>query len=173
MHWDTTMTLYPHHRLRKQSEDHSSVPKRLHRHALGRLTAVAMVFMTTPLCAATCTLGIQGVSFGNYDFLSSQNLDGVGNVSVTCDVSTSYTIALSPGTGTYALRLLSNGSYQLTYNLYTDAAHTTVWGDGSSGSSIVSGSGTSAGYSAYGSIPAGQNPYAGSYSDAITVTLTF
>lgn len=145
----------------------------LHWRALARLAAAMMAFMAPPLYAVTCTVGTQGVNFGNYDFLSSQNLDGVGNVSVTCDVSASYTMALSQGSGTYASRLLSNGTYHLAYNLYTDASHTTIWGDGSSGTSIVSGSGTTASYSVYGSSPAGQNPYVGSYSDVITVTLAF
>lgn len=149
------------------------MPSSLHRRALARLAIAAMVLVVTPLCAATCSLSTQGVSFGNYDFLSSQNLGAVGNISVTCDVSASYTIALSPGGGTYASRSLSNGSYHLAYNLYTDAAYTTIWGDGSSGTSIISGSGTIGSYSVYGSSPAGQNPYVGSYSDAIIVTLTF
>lgn len=167
------MTLTSHGRLRGRASAPSPMTDRLHWRALGRLAAAAMAFTTPALYAATCTLGTQGVNFGNYDFLSTQNLDGVGNVSVTCDVSASYTMALSPGGGTYASRQLSNGPYHLAYNLYTDAAHTTIWGDGSSGTSIVSGSGTTASYSVYGSSPAGQNPFVGSYSDVITVTLTF
>lgn len=127
-----------------------------------------------PLAAATCGLNVQGVNFGSYDFQSSQNLDSVGHITVTCDVSASYTIALSPGlTGSFASRIMQNGSHQLTYNLYTDPAHVSIWGDGTGGSTTVGGSGTSVDYTVYGSVPAGQNPYVGSYSDAVTVTLTF
>jgi len=142
-------------------------------HARGWWAALLAATITFPLSAATCNLDIQGVSFGNYDFLSSQDLDGVGHVTVTCDVSTSYTIALSQGNGTYAVRLMNSGPHQLAYNLYTDVSHTTVWGDGSSGSTVVNGNGTNVDHAVYGSAAAGQNPYVGSYSDAITVTLTF
>lgn len=138
--------------------------------AFGAATALA----ATPLAAATCGLSVQGVTFGSYDFQSSQNLDSVGHITVTCDVSASFTVALNAGlTGSFTSRTMQNGAHLLSYNLYTDTAHISVWGDGTGGSTTVSGSGTSAGYSVYGSIPAGQNPYAGSYSDTVTVTLSF
>jgi len=141
--------------------------------ALSWLMAMAAALVATSSNAATCTLSTQGVNFGSYDFLSSQNLDGVGHVVVSCDTSTSYTIGLSPGSGSYMARLMTNGPHQLAYNLYTDATQTMVWGDGSSGTAVVDGTGTDVDHTVYGSVPAGQNPYAGSYSDAITVTLTF
>ncbi|MEI7037295.1 spore coat U domain-containing protein [Fulvimonas yonginensis] len=141
-----------------------------------RAWALGVVALTLamPLAAATCGLNVQGISFGNYDFQSSQNLDSVGRITVTCDVSTSYTLALSPGlAGSFASRTMQNGSHRLAYNLYTDPAHVSIWGDGTGGSTTVGGSGTSVDYTVYGSVPAGQNPYVGSYSDAVTVTLTF
>jgi spore coat protein U-like protein len=135
--------------------------------------AAATWLTTSPLIAATCTIDAQGVNFGSYDFQSTQNLDSVGHVGVTCDVDTSYSIALSPGAGSYATRLMQNGPHQLAYNLYTDVIHSTVWGDGSGNSDLINGSGTDADYPVYGSMPAGQNPYVGAYSDVVTVVLTF
>lgn len=140
---------------------------------LAWLPGAAAALAATALHAATCSLNVQPLGFGNYDFQSSQNLDSVGHVIVTCDVSTSFSIALSPGAGTFAARAMQNGTHQLAYNLYTDATQTTVWGDGSGGSAIVNGSGTNVDEVVYGSAPAGQNPYVGIYSDAITVTLSF
>lgn len=142
------------------------------RHRLRMLAWISAV-LAAPAASATCTLSVQGVNFGGYDFMSSQNLDSVGHAIVSCDVSTSFSIALSTGAGSYASRAMQNGAHQLSYNLYTDAAHTMVWGDGTGGSVVVSGSGTSVDEVVYGSAPAGQNPFLGSYSDAITVTLTF
>lgn len=135
------------------------------------LLSLALLF--APVASATCSLNVQGVNFGSYDFMSSQNLDSTGHVTVTCDVSSSFSISLSTGAGTYASRTMQNGAHQLSYNLYTDVAHTMVWGDGTGGSVVVSGSGTNVDEVVYGSAPAGQNPYIGAYSDAITVTLTF
>jgi len=138
------------------------------------LSGVAGLLVTMPLAAATCGLSTQSANFGNYDFQSSQNLDGVGHVTVTCDVATTYTIALSPGVaGTFTSRIMQNGPHQLQYNLYVDLAHASVWGDGTGNSTTVSGSGTNVDHPVYGSIPAGQNPYVGSYSDVITVMLSF
>lgn len=129
--------------------------------------------LAAPLASATCSLNAQGVNFGSYDYMSSQNLDSTGDITVTCDVGSSFSISLSTGAGTYSSRRMQNGTHQLSYNLYTDPAHTMVWGDGTGGSATVSGSGTNVDEVVYGSAPAGQNPYIGAYSDAITVTLTF
>lgn len=145
---------------------------RRRRHGLQAcLPAFALLF--APFASATCSLNVQGVNFGGYDHMSSQNLDSTGHVMVTCDVSSSFSVSLSTGAGTYASRTMQNGTHQLSYNLYSDPAHTMVWGDGTAGSVVVSGSGTSVDEVIYGSAPAGQNPYIGAYSDAITVMLTF
>lgn len=47
------------------------------------------------------------------------------------------------------------------------------WGDGSPGTATVNGSGTTHTFTVYGRIPARQNAVVGSYSDTITVTITF
>jgi spore coat protein U-like protein len=152
----------------------------MHRELLPRsvsLLVFALVSAFFSLATDACTLSAQAVVLGNYDFMSPQPLDGVGHVVVTCDAATSYRISLSPGRGSYAARTLSDGSHDLTYNLYADVNHLTVWGDGSGGSTTVSGSTPGSGASddktVYASAPAGQNPYEGAYSDAIVVTLEF
>jgi spore coat protein U-like protein len=126
-----------------------------------------------PLQAATCGLTVQSLNFGDYDFQTNQDLDSVGHVTVSCDAGTPFTIALSPGGGTFAERNMQNGVHRLAYNLYTDATRTMVWGDGSGGSTVVSDNGTQVDRSVYGRVPAGQKPYIGIYSDTITVTLSF
>jgi spore coat protein U-like protein len=148
-------------------------PHRLHRRLPAMVFGLAAALAVPPSIAATCNLQVQGVSFGSYDFQSSQNLDSVGHVIVSCDASTSYSIALGPGIGSYDTRLMQNGAHQLAYNLYTDIIHSTVWGDGSNGSVSMQGSGTDVDYPVYGSVPAGQNPYVGAYSDTLTVVVTF
>lgn len=126
---------------------------------------------------AACNLTVQAVSLGNYDFMDRQPLDSVGHVIVACDAATSYRVSLSPGNGSYASRVLTSGGHQLVYNLYSDVNHLSVWGDGSGGTSSVSGSTAGSGSGddkiIYASVPAGQNPYVGVYSDAVVVTLEF
>jgi len=140
---------------------------------LACLLGVVWMLAMAPLQAATCSLSVQPLDFGSYDFQSSQDLESVGHVIVTCDVSSSFTIALSPGAGTFTARTMQNGMHRLRYNLYTDPTQTMVWGDGSGGSTVVGDSGTQVDRTVYGNAPAGQNPYIGIYTDAITVTLTF
>lgn len=123
--------------------------------------------------AATCTVTVVNAAFGGYDVFQQQNTETTGSVNVSCDSSASYTITLSAGFGTFAARTMTNGSQQLDYNLFTDPQRLTVWGDGTSGTATVSATGTGGTYTVYGMIPALQNVPAGSYSDTITVTVTY
>ena len=72
---------------------------------------------------------------------------------------------------------MKSSGNSLNYNLYTDATYTSIWGSGSGGTSSVSktnGSGeTGSTITIYGKIPAEQDVYAGSYSDSITITISF
>jgi spore coat protein U-like protein len=122
--------------------------------------------------AATCTAQPTAVAFGSYDTLDPSALDGVGEVTVQCDADTAFTIDLGSGTGTVDQRIMSGATGTLNYNLYTDAARTALWGDGISGSD-VSASGTNVTTTVYGRIPGLQNVGAGSYSDTVTVTITY
>ena len=136
--------------------------------SVGLLLASAL-----PANAASCTFGVVSVVFGNYDTLTNTTLDGTGSISVTCDATDSYTVALSSGHGSLLNRQMLAGTSILYYNLYTDTQRSIIWGDGTSGTSLLSGSATSATYSIYGLIPGGQNIPAGTYSDVVTVTLSF
>lgn len=143
---------------------------------LACFAGLALGTTATSLGAVECTLAADaadGVAFGNYDFLSPTALDGAGGITVHCDAETPYTIALSPGYGSYEARQMRSGEHPLNYNLYTDASRTIVWGDGTFGTQTVGGSVADHMYSVYARAPAGQNPYVGTYTDNITVTLTF
>ena len=126
--------------------------------------------------AAVCTVSTSGLNFGNYDVFSTLNDDVTGTINVDCDSGTNYSILLSSGTsGTFSSRSMTNGTYVLGYNLFTDPTRLTIWGDGSSGTSTFSGSGTGSniGTPVYGRIPAGQNAFVGTYNDVVVVTVTF
>jgi spore coat protein U-like protein len=133
----------------------------------------------------SCSVSATAVNFGLYDPLSGSATQSTGTVTVVCQVSlvglfVNWTVALSTGSsGNYVARQLQSGANSLSYNLYTNAARTSVWGDGTSGTSVVSanpflivGSNT-VNYTVYGSIPAAQDRPAGSYTDTLTVTMTY
>lgn len=125
------------------------------------------------LAHAACNVTVVNVAFGNYDVFNTSDTDTTGTVKVTCDASTSYTIAISAGSGTFASRVMMNGSFQLDYNLFTDPQRLTIWGDGTGGTTTVAATDSGATYTVYGLIPARQNVQAGSYVDTLTVTVTY
>ncbi|AYJ85427.1 SCPU domain-containing protein (plasmid) [Sphingomonas paeninsulae] len=138
-------------------------------------------------CAAlslcSCTVSTTGISFGSYDPVSSANTDSTGSVRVVCTLlvalAGSYRIDLSTGSsGSYAQRTLTNGPSILNYNLYTDVAYGQIVGNGSGGSSSITSNFLALLFldqstTIYGRIPGSQNVSAGSYSDTITVTVTY
>ena len=146
---------------------------------------------TAALAALDCTIAATGVSFGVYDPSASAPSLSTGSVAVTCFYtgpggadSTNYSVTLSTGSsGTYAPRQLSAGTSSLNYNLFRDSGRSQIWGNGTAGTSIVTGSikvGPGAGnntrtanHPVYGRIPAQQDPDTGNYGDTIVVTLTF
>jgi spore coat protein U-like protein len=123
----------------------------------------------------SCTAGATGVSFGTYNLLSPTPLTSTGTITVTCTKGYPVTVMLSPGkSGTYSPRSLGTG---FSYNLYQDAAHSEIWGDGTGVSTYYTGKTThgqpTITLTVYGEIPALQNPAPGSYTDTITVTVNY
>ena len=137
------------------------------------LLVAGLQTISSSLWAATCVVSTSGIAFGGYDPFVNQHVDSVANISVNCDETTSYSIALSTGSGSYDARAMTSGIHQLLYNLYSDATLTTVWGDGTGNSSTVSDTQAIGSHNVYGRIPALQDAYVGVYSDTIVVTLTF
>ena len=132
---------------------------------------------------AACSVSATGVAFGVYDATAAAPDDAAGAISVTCTPLSGvagYTISLSAGSsGSYAARRMTSGGSTLSYQLYTDAARTQIWGNGSGASAIVGSLsllailGGSASHQIYGRIPAHLAANPGSYSDTITVTVTY
>lgn len=139
------------------------------------------------------TVSTPGINFPNYDVLSASATSGTGTIAVsancahaTIPFTVNYNIALSTGgSGVFTPRSMTSGTSQLIYNLYTTAGLVSVWGDGSDGTQTVSDqiNGTcnaggnncsgSQNDTVYGNIPAMQDVESGSYTDTITVTVTF
>ena len=134
-----------------------------------------VAFALTAQQGHACTLNVTGVNFGSYDVFSNSALDTTGNIDVNCPSGVGYSIELSEGGGTHTQRVMGSGAHRLNYNLYTAANRAVVWGDATSGTVTVNGTGigVNVNHAVYGRIPALQNVHAGSYSDIIIVELTF
>ena len=158
------------------------------------LRAILLAWSVTLLAgradaAVSCTVTPSSVVFGNYDSSSTMPNLSSGNITVSCGSLvlsiTPFTVALSSGTsGSMTARAMANGSSQLQYQLYTDSARSIVAGDGTGGSSTMSGTITNAAgvalgsgsttMNVYGQIPAGQiMATPGNYVDTVLVTVSF
>ena len=136
---------------------------------------VALASTLTAQQSHACILNVTGVNFGSYDVFSNAALNSTGNIDVNCPSGVRYSIALSEGGGSHTQRVMSSGAHRLNYNLYTEANRGVVWGDATSGTARVTGTGVgvSVNHAVYGRIPALQNVHSGSYSDVVNVLLTF
>ena len=130
---------------------------------------------------AACTVAATGVNFGSYDVFVITPLSSTGSITVTCDLvppaDVTMSIGTSPNSGVMNPRQMKQltGTDLLNYNLFTDATRTSIWGDGTGGTTTVFLKNVKKNkpvtVTVYGSIPAGQNVSVGSYSDILTVTI--
>jgi len=135
-------------------------------------------FAVTATVLPVCSVAVPDLGFGNYDPLNGTDTTATTTATVTCNGTPDYTLALNVGTGTgatFAVRKMTGGANTLDYSLYTENTHTTVWGDGTGGSSTVAGTGVNGDttHTVYGLIPSGQTVPPGLYSDTITATLSW
>jgi len=136
-------------------------------------------FTVSATVLAACTMSATNMDFGDYDANSGTPNDTTSTLSVQCTNGQAYVVSLDAGTtsgNTVAARNMTDGgSDLLSYGLYTDAGRTSVWGDGTNGSSTVSGTGNGSQQSltVYGRVPISQLVAQGSYSDTITATVAY
>jgi len=134
---------------------------------------VAATLLDTCLVAATPML------FGDISLAGGGAIDSSALITLTCTPLASYQVALNHGvnaSGTQRrMKNVLTNDY-VPYNIYSDSARTTAWGD-QAGIDTVSGNAGLAGtvvLTAFGRIPANAPPApAGAYADVVTVTVTF
>ena len=139
--------------------------------------AVALAAPLAAQAAAHCSsLSASGIAFGSYDSFSTAPLDAAGTLTWRCPGVGVILATLSRGASpTFTNRTMVRGAEQLAYNVYLDAARTTVFGDGSGGTSgtLLGGGGQQQTASVYGRVFAQQDVSAGTYADTLTVTFNF
>ena len=118
-----------------------------------------------------CTVTGGTLDFGSY---SGTQKDVEVPINFECNAPTNIAISMDGGaTGDPNGRQMFNGDFssQILYELFQDSARTDLWG-GFPEDSADFVNATSGNPTVFGRIPAGQSPLPGSYSDAITITLT-
>jgi spore coat protein U domain-containing protein, fimbrial subunit CupE1/2/3/6 len=134
---------------------------------------------------ANCSIQATDLDFGNYDPVVANKttaLDVNTSVNVLCTKGAAgVTVGLNLGSHTSAgsrFMLDAVSSDTLQYELYSDSAGGTVWGN--AGAGLVAwatfgpiGAGAGVSKTIYGRIPAGQDKSVGHYTDVVTATVNF
>ncbi len=137
-------------------------------------------FTVTATIIAECNVSTSPLNFGNYDPVVTNGaapLDNTTLVNVYCTKATLATVSLDNGTwvtGT-TRRLKSAAANFLTYEMYKDSGHGTIWNavNTNSGTSASKLTAINGGFTVYGRIPGGQDIPAGAYGDTVTVTVNY
>lgn len=138
-------------------------------------------FQVNATVTSACTVSGSVMNFGSaIDPLASATpLDATSTLSVQCTNTTPYTVALNAGSNAggasnFTTRAMKSGAHSLGYQLYLDAGRSTVWGDGTASStSSGTGTGSTQSLTIYGRLPSLANVIPGSYTDTVTVTVSY
>jgi spore coat protein U-like protein len=154
--------------------------------------AAAGLALSTAAYAATATSNFQvritiqaqclaattnDLDFGSSGFLSS-NVDAQSSIAVQCTNTTPYNVGFDQGvngSSVTARQMKGGPSNELVnYAIYSNAGRTTNWGN-TVGTDTVTGTGNGSPQTiqVYGRVPSQTTPTPGTYTDTITVTVTY
>lgn len=154
---------------------------------LARLAATTVIFgfaiVSVDGATTTATFDVQLIiqddcdivsvgtlDFGTQGFLSS-NVDASSAINIQCTAGTSYDVGLNFGINGF--RNLSDGANTINYDLYQNASYSTYWDDMPFGAVTATGTGTTQSFTVYGRVFAQTTPPPGTYTDTVTVTVSF
>lgn len=128
----------------------------------------------------SCTITFNDIDHGTATSLAADNDAASAGDNITCTFADNYAISLNVGTGggTLGTRNLTNGTDTLDFNVYRDASHTEVLGDGTGGTfqftGVSTGGNTADPLVVYSRVDGGQTGKTeGTYASTITATATF
>ena len=135
--------------------------------------------------SASCTISAATLNFGSLPGTSviAGATNASVNVSVTCTNGSPYSVAMNNGANASgSQRRMTNGTSFINYNLYTDAGRTSLWTTATSSTTCTStnscflgtGNGAAQSIPVFGQVPAvGSAPTASTYTDTVTMTITY
>ncbi|MEZ7971826.1 MAG: spore coat U domain-containing protein [Pseudomonadales bacterium] len=131
----------------------------------------------------SCSIDSNPMAFGAYDRVvanASTALEATATVVSTCTSGAAALITMNAGASAGSgsadapvRRMTAGAGEYLVYQVYSDVARGTVWGNTAPTGVALTGTGVSQTLTAYGSVPSAQLAAQGVYSDQIGVTITF
>ncbi|HWZ64651.1 MAG TPA: spore coat U domain-containing protein [Steroidobacteraceae bacterium] len=145
--------------------------------------SASTALLVSAVVDSTCAVSANPLTFPTY-YPGNGGVNANTTLSVRCSRGAQFTVTMDAGTGggTLVQRLMSSGAAKLQYNLYTSAARTTVWGDGTVTSAVMAGIGKGlAGNEAitetvFGTLPdspANRQLAPGLYTDTVMITVAY
>lgn len=132
--------------------------------------------------AGTCQFRVDptNVVFGTYSVFGSGSLSTTSSYEIRCTPQTEGILTFTTGSNasTYFPRYMANGADLIAYNLYNDAANSTVLGDNTGGTTahiLFNGTPKDKDFvgTIYASTPQGSNAAPGTYTDTVTAVLSW
>ena len=131
----------------------------------------------------SCSMNTTSMAFGTYDGVvanASNALEATATVISTCTSGTEALITMNAGVSAGSgsadapvRRMTAGPGKYLDYQVYSDVARDTVWGNTVPTGVALTGTGVPQSHTVYGSIPSAQIVPEGDYSDQIFVTITY
>lgn len=140
--------------------------------------SASTTFRVSARVNAVCDVTASNLDFGAYSAQAASPVLGTSVLRATCTPDTTYQVGLNEGTSPGATvnqrRMASPPAGVLNYQLYSDSARSSIWGN-TPGTDTVTGVGTGLAQdlTVFGSIPAAQVVPAGDYADTITVRVFY
>lgn len=139
------------------------------------LSTATTQFTVTATIAKNCSVTATNLAFGNY---RGALINSTSTISVTCTNTTSYNVGLNAGMAAGATvinrSMTGPAAALLHYKLFSNSGYSANWGN-TVGTDTLPGTGNGATQplTVYGQTPAGQFVLPGSYTDTITVSVTY
>jgi spore coat protein U-like protein len=143
----------------------------------GSSGSVNFPFTVQAAVTPQCFVSASPLNFGNSVGLLTSAVNATTTLGVQCSTGTPYNVGLDAGLnggGNINARKMVLGANSVAYQLYQNAARTTVWGNAVGTNTVPgTGNGDTLGLTVYGSVPAQPTPPAGTYNDTIVVAVTY
>lgn len=137
-----------------------------------------MTVSTTVLMS--CNISAGAMTFASYDPTVDADSNAEATIASTCTSGGAAVITMSQGLGGHSdstdaspKRQMTAGSEKLNYGLFSNSGRSTHWGNTSATGVSVTGTGTAQSLIAYGKITGLQQVSAVSFTDNVTVTVTY
>jgi spore coat protein U-like protein len=147
---------------------------------IGQSTSASADLAVSASVSKNCTISTAAVSFGAYDPVAANAatpLDAIGKVTITCTKGAAAKVGLGPGSNAQGStrRMLGGTAVYLTYELYRDSTHSTVWGNTTDTALDIPAAPNRnpRDFTVYGRIAAAQDATVGNYTDTVVATVNF